>query len=265
MMSDFDMIVHAFPEDVTIIPVADVHLGARECMERDFAAFLNWVKETENVYLVLCGDLINNGVKNSVTNIYEETLMPSQAKRLMANYLEPVRDRILAAVGGNHERRSSREVDDDITLDIMAKLDCEHLYRENLAFVKIQLGEKYHASGSLRKYKDRPTYCLAVAHGAGGGMTGGAVNRNERFAYALENVDAVITGHTHRPAFTQPAKIHVDLHNNKVTVKPFRVITASSWLRYSGYPAQKLLTPTSFVKEALTLKAVNKEMVVTFR
>ena len=38
MLPDFEMIIHKFPEreDITIIPIADVHLGARECMEQEF-------------------------------------------------------------------------------------------------------------------------------------------------------------------------------------------------------------------------------------
>jgi endonuclease/exonuclease/phosphatase family metal-dependent hydrolase len=82
MLKDFEMIVHHFPknEDLTIIPVSDVHLGAAEHMQRAWELFCQSVLENENVKLVLCGDLINNATRSSVSNIFEETMRPSEQK-----------------------------------------------------------------------------------------------------------------------------------------------------------------------------------------
>lgn len=262
-MRDFDMIVHKFTRDITIIPIADVHLGARECMEQKFMQFVNSVAATPDVYVVLLGDLLNNAIKSSVSNIYEETYRPSEAKKVMAKILAPIKDRILCSVTGNHERRSSKEVDDDANYDIMAKLDLEHLHRENIAFLKLQFGEQVSNDHRTNGIK-RPCYTLVCTHGSGGGiMTGASVNRNERFAYSIDNMDALIVGHSHRPAITQPGKIYIDTRNNQVTVKPFKVITATSWLTSGGYALQKMLTPTSHALQTLTLKSDHKEMVVT--
>lgn len=268
MLRDFDLIVHAFPEldHMKIYPIADVHLGAIECMEQEFMAFLKAIEEDPYAYVVLCGDLLNNGVKNSVTNIYEETRMPSQAKKLMAELLKPISSKVLAAVSGNHERRSSREVDDDITYDIMSKCDIEHLYRPNMAFIKIQMGEKRDKRGFETRGRDRPTYQLVLTHGAAGGaMTGAGINRNERFGYAIDNMDALITAHTHRPAVTKPSKIVIDPHNNLVKLRPFYVVTATSWLSTGGYALQKMLTPTSYVEQTLYLSGKRKEMEVRMK
>lgn len=266
MLGDFELITHELRggHDITIIPVSDVHLGAAECMEKEFVEFIDRVRQTENVYLTLGGDLLNNATKSSVSNIYDEVYRPSTAKRMMANILEPVRDRILCAVGGNHERRSSKDVDDDITYDIMAKLDIENLYRENVAFLKIQMGRETDGNGNRSRGKLRPTYCIAVTHGSGGGvLTGAGVNRNERFGYALDNVDALIVGHTHKPYTTQPGKVYVDLNNNKVSVKPFKVISSTSWLSFGGYAAQKMLLPSTHCLQTLLLRGDKKEMIVT--
>lgn len=266
MLGDFELITHEFRggHDITIIPVSDVHLGAAECMEREFIEFVDMVRQTENMYLTLGGDLLNNATKSSVSNIYDEVYRPSTAKRMMANILEPVRDRILCAVGGNHERRSSRDVDDDITYDIMAKLDIENLYRENVAFLKIQMGNASDANGNRNRGAYRPTYSIAVTHGSGGGvLTGAGVNRNERFGYALDNVDALIVGHTHKPYTTQPGKVYVDLNNNKVSVKPFKVISSTSWLGFSGYATAKMMLPTTHCLQTLLLRGDKKEMIVT--
>ena len=266
MLPDFEMIVHKFParEDITIIPIADVHLGARECMEQEFIKFINSIAEKPNVYVVLVGDLLNNAIKSSVSNIYDEVYRPSEAKRMMAKILEPIKNRVLCSVTGNHERRSSREVDDDATADIMCKLDLEHLHRENIAFMKIQMGAQKNSNGKRADGDKRPCYTIAVTHGAGGGvLTGAGINRNERFSYAIDNLDCFISAHTHKAATTQPGKIVIDTHNNQIKVKPFKVITATSWLNTGGYSLQKMLLPSSHALQTITLCGDHKEMIVT--
>lgn len=233
-------------------------------MENEFLELIEYVRTTENVYVTLGGDLLNNATKSSVSNVYEERYRPMEAKRMMAGWLEPIRDRILCAVGGNHERRSLKDVDDDITYDIMCKLDIENLYRQNVAFMKIQLGNPVNKKGNMSSGKDRPTYILVVTHGSGGGvLTGAGVNRNERYGWILDGADALIVGHTHKPYTTQPGKIKIDPFNNRISVRPFKVISSTSWLQYGGYAAQKMLLPTSHCLQTLVLRGGRKEMLVT--
>ena len=265
MLPDFEMIVRKFPaEDITIIPLSDVHLGARECMEKEFRAFIDAMSEKPNVWWILGGDLLNNCTRSSVSDIFAEVMRPSYAKKAMAEILLPVADRILCAVGGNHERRSGKDADDDPMYDIMCKIHREDVYRENIAFLKLQFGDAYKKNGVRSDGDKRPTYVLAVTHGHGGGqMTSGAVLRGERYLYSMEGVDALIFGHTHKPFTSVPGKICVDPRNNRVSVKPFRVINMTSWLEYGGYPAQKMLLPTAHCLHTLTLCGNHKEMVVT--
>lgn len=265
MLSDFELITHKFDHgrDITIIPIADVHLGSPECMEQEFISFIQTVKETPDTYLIFGGDLIDNGTRSSVTNPFRATMPPSQQKREMANILAPVRDRILCLIPGNHEARSGKDADDDPVYDIAAKLDIEHLYRENIAFVHIQCGEQ-ERNGTRSDSRLRPAYTLVVAHGAGGGiMTGGAVNRGERFGYVIDGMDALILGHTHKPYTTQPGKILIDARNKQVSVKPFKVISMTSWLNYGGYAARKMLSPTTHCMQTITLRGRRKEIIVT--
>ena len=259
MLSDFELITHHFPDrsDITIYPISDVHLGASEHMTREWELFCQRVVNEPNSYIILGGDLINNATRNSVSNIFEETMRPREQKKVMVKMLEPLRDKILCAVSGNHERRN-RDVDNDITYDIMCKLDLEWVYRENIAFLKIQMG-KPRGDG-----KKNPTYILTVTHGSGGGiLTGGAVNRNERFGYVLDGSDALIVGHTHKPYVTQPAKLKIDAQNNRVSIKPFKVVSMTSWLGYSAYAAQKMLLPTSHAPQTIKLCGRRKEITVT--
>lgn len=260
MKGDFEIIQHHFPEgkDIIIVPISDVHLGAAEHLEREWENFIWQVNNTPNTYITLGGDLINNSTKNSVANVFAETMRPREQKRRMAEMLEPIKDRILCTVTGNHESRSGKDADDDPTYDIMTKLDLEDIYRENMAFVKLQFGDK-NGDGTRN-----PTYTLVVTHGAGGGMlTGGSVNRNERFGYVVDGMDCLIAGHTHKPFVTQPSKIKIDTHNNRVSIKPFKVVCSTSWLEYGGYAARKMLLPSSHAPQVITLCGGRKEIKVT--
>ena len=263
-MTDFDLIVRRFEknEDIHIYPIADVHLGAQECLEREWKQFCEDILKDPNAYVVLVGDLINNSTRHSIgAGVYTDIYSPREQKKRMADALTPLKDRILACVAGNHERRSAKEVDDDAMADILClcKLDLEDVYRENMAFLKLQFGE----AGHNRDGKVNPTYVLAVTHGAGGGMlTGGSVNRFERFSYILSGIDALIAGHNHKPFVTQPARLVVDPFNNKVKVVPFKVLSCSSWLEYGGYAMQKMLLPSSHALQMMTLRGNKKEIKV---
>jgi predicted phosphodiesterase len=235
------MVVHRFPdsEEITIIPVSDVHLGAAEHFADEWQAFCNKIAKSPNTYLILLGDLINNSIRTSVANPFDEVMRPREQKRVIVEQLMPIKDRIICSVSGNHERRSMKDSDTDISYDIMAKLDLEHLYRENIAFVKLALGER------ASERKPNVTFMFGCTHGSGGGIyTGASVNRNERFGHVIEGLDCLVVGHTHKGTVSRPSKIVVDNIAEKVTMRPFTVVTAESWLAYGGYAAQKMLLPS---------------------
>ena len=264
MKSDFDMIVRRLPDgDAKVYPISDVHLGAAEFDQEGFEKWADWIKSQANAYVILAGDLINNGTRSSVTNIFEEKMRPASQKRLMAELLRPIRDRILCCVPGNHEARSGKDADDDPAYDILNKLDLEDIYRPNMAIVKLQLGKEDRTANS----EQRPTYVLAVHHGAGGGMlTGASVNRAERFAYVFDGIDLMELGHTHKRFDTTPVKIKIDSRNNKVDAVPYLVVASGSWMSYGGYALRKQLLPTASGREGqnvITLSGRGKSITLT--
>lgn len=259
MLSDFTIITREFSEreDIHIYPVGDLHLGSKEHMAKEWATFCENVLDDKHGYLVLVGDLINNCTRSSIGNSWDDNLSPREQKERMVKQLMPLKDRIIASVPGNHEYRSVRETEYNPSYDIMCNLGLSDLWRENIAFIRIRIGEKKR-NGLLN-----PTYILTVVHGAGGGRkTGSAVNRAEDFAYIIDGSDALILGHTHRPFVTQPCKICIDPHNGKVKQKPFKVISVTSWLNYGGYAARKMLNPVSHAPQIITLRGKQKELIV---
>lgn len=260
MLPDFKIISHKFTDrpDIEIWPVFDVHLGATEHNAEAWAKFCKMILSRENAYLVLGGDLINNCTRSSISNIWEETASPSMQKRLIVEMLEPLKDRILCSVGGNHERRSEKDADYDPAYDIMCKLHKEELYRKNIAFLRVKMGVD---GGAGQK---NPCYVFCVTHGAAGGAKyGGATNKAVDFGYTLSGIDCLIVGHTHKPFVTSPAQIVADPQHGMAYIKPFYVVNATAWMNYGGYAAQKMLPPSSITPQVITLSGKKKLIKVT--
>lgn len=266
MLNDLDLISHNFEDDITIYPIADVHLGAMEHAEVEWQEFLKKVEE-ENAYLILDGDLLNNGLRSCrFVNPFDEAIRPRDAKRRMVKYLEPVRDRILCVVSGNHERRTFRDDDQDLTYDICSKLDIEDLYRENIAYMRISVGQQKDKRKNSRGRSN--IYTFAVTHGTGGGIyTGAAVNRNERFGNVIDGLDCLIVGHVHKGFVTKPSKIIIDSRNGIVKMSHYTVLSCVSWLNYGGYAARGMLLPAQVCDPQsirLSGKREQKQLITTW-
>lgn len=137
-------------------------------------------------------------------------------------------DRILAAVGGNHEQRSVKAVDLDPLFQVFSILRIPDVYRQNFAFVRVVLER-----GNTKDF-----YSLYLTHGK-------SASRQRKFAQAaVEGVDAIITGHTHSGMVERNARL-VFGKKNQISIEPVISMTATSWLGYGGYAARGQLLPTA--------------------
>jgi len=259
MLPDTMPIVREWPErpDLTIYPIADVHLGAAEHMASEWEAFLRQLKGEPNSYITIGGDMMNNATRSSVSDIYAETMRPRDQKTRLIEMLDPIKDRILCGISGNHEMRSVKDADQNPLYDVFVKLDIEDRFRENAAFTVLRLGE---AKGNGLQ---NPTYTMAVLHGAGGGMyIGSSANRAERFGAIIDGLDVLVLSHVHKPVTFPVSKLRIDPQNNRVSEKQFRVVIAASWLSYGGYAMRKVMTPTAHCLSAIKLCGTKKQIKV---
>lgn len=238
MLNDFEMIVHEFNHPITIFPISDVHFGALNHMEKEWLDFCKMIERTDNTFLILGGDMINNNTRSSVGSPWDDTVRPREQKKRMVEMLSPIKDRILCAVSGNHEMRSAKDADDDPTYDIMTKLDLEDLYRQDSAYMKVSLGHRKRDNAPIQ------SYTFNVTHGAGGGSTGAMINKAEGFSRTIDGLDCFVVGHAHKGAVTKPEKIVIDRKNNKITLSHYVVVAMVSWMNYGGYALRKMMAPS---------------------
>ena len=233
MLKDFDMIIHKLPDsldEIRIYPLGDLHVGAAEFDEEFFKAWCRAVENDPFGYVVIAGDLMNNGLKDSKTNSYEEVMPPSEQKEYIHSALEPLANKILAATEGNHERRSGKAADSQPLYDIMCWLRRQEVYRKRCCFVKVNLGRKSHRKPS--------SYGIVVTHG-------GSNNAMKQFGASIDGCDLLICGHTHGGEETPSSKIYIDMRNELVTQVPYRTVRCTSFLNYGGYAIEKPYMPQS--------------------
>ena len=247
MLDDFQPIIHELEgRDIRLYPVADVHIGAAEAALPEFEAFLRKVKDDPDAYICIVGDLLNNAVKSSVSDVYRETMSPSAAVDYAVEKLQPIADRILAIVGGNHERRSTKEVDLDPLYCVASMLrrsdgsSLQDIYRPSMAFMRVK----------LKRGRVKDTYAIMMTHGK-------SQAKKKRFSAIVEGVDAQIYAHTHTPDVLKPARIRFN-ESNKVSIHDVVTLTACSWVKAGGYSLQGLFEPQAVAQpQCLLLEFIN--------
>lgn len=239
MAGDFEPIIWDLPgRTISVWAVADVHIGSDECDLDGFKRFLGRVMADDSAYIVLCGDLLDNAVSGCPASVYGSR--PYEQIETACELLAPLAEsgRILGVVSGNHEQRTKRLSDIDPLLVVCSKLNIVHLYRSNMAFVRVNLKE--------RGMQD--TYNMLLMHGA---------SAAKKSKFHVEGVDVFISGHTHDPSVSRPARL-VFSQKGIVSVKDMLHVTACSWLNFGGYGAAKMYAPKSTSNpQRITLEFTN--------
>lgn len=92
--------------ELNILQLTDIQYGHKQCREDKLTEYINWVLADESRYVVLGGDLVDAGHAQSKGSPFEQIGDPQEEIWKLASILAPLRHRILAYTGGNHERRS---------------------------------------------------------------------------------------------------------------------------------------------------------------
>ena len=121
MYSDFKVIEReldaSFPY-IDIYPLFDLHVAAPNFNNAVFQMWKNEVLNNPYGLVGYGGDLMNNGLKNSKTNTYSETMRPHEQKEFLYEELKPLIPRVLWGHRGNHEVRNEDLADNDPIYDL---------------------------------------------------------------------------------------------------------------------------------------------------
>ena len=251
MLDDFVLIQSKFEEleYLNIYPLGDVHIGSKECDIELFKKWVEMVKNDPNGVAVIVGDMMNMGLKNSKSNIYEELLSPMEQKEVCYELLLPIADKIVAGCPGNHEYRSVREVGTNPMYDVFCRLRIEDRYRENVCFLKLTVG---------KQGKNPNTYGVVLTHGS-------SKNKDEKWTYSVDGCDCFINGHTHEANHKPMGKIRMDLTHNKVKTVGYHNIVVVPFQRYGGYAIRGKYMPNHLGQfQCVTFDGTSKRVGYTY-
>lgn len=256
------IIVHELGQEckkIRVYGIADLHIGDSKTDEKAIRKFVEMVKNDESAYWVSLGDLINNAVKSSVSNVYHEKYEVGMQKEIVADLLLPIANKCLAIVSGNHERRTKKDADVDLTKDIAVLMfgreEAKRIYREHAAIVKISFGK-------LVSNNKKAAYTFLAQHGKGGGKwVGSAVNNCQQYMMQYEGVDFAMFGHVHQCDLHPYLRVVADTRNNTVAARNAVNVIVPPWQEYGGYAMQNMLNASPKGLYAyVTLDGVRKRM-----
>lgn len=252
-------IVHKLPQDIDVLElhaISDWHIGDLNCDFRRIQAELERIKNTQNAYVILAGDLCNNAIKSSVSDTYSETVKPMEQLRRVVELLEPIKTKILCATPGNHEERSYKQDGIDLTRLICRELGIENNYRPDFCIVYVSFGKKSRRSAEGR----RQTYVVSVCHGSRGGRRiGGKANALEDMSGVCD-ADVFFVGHTHSPLVFKDHFFRQSMSNHAVEEVERLYVNTAAALEYGGYGARQQYKPASRSNPVVYLSGTERRM-----
>ena len=243
-------------KEIKVVPVGDYHLGDPQSDYKRIISDISYIRDSDDVFCVLNGDLMNSAIKSSISDCYGETLSPMEELQECVKLFEPLKDKILCLVPGNHENRHYRTNGVDMTWLMAKQLGIEERYSPTTAVVFIRFGELSDKAFHGRK----AAYTMYVAHGTGGGRKeGGKINRLADLA-TIVDCDIYVVGHTHLPAIFKERFARPNMANSSITYCDKLYINTSAKLNYGGYGDYGGFKPASTDTPVIILNGCKKEM-----
>lgn len=171
---------------VDLYPIGDWHHGSRQSFPRFIRQLVDEIRDNPEARWVSMGDLAENAIVGSKSDVYLATKNPEEQLEDLQKLLEPIRDKCLFMIPGNHGLRSHRQVGLDPDA-VLAKLLRVPYARYSVL-----------ASLMFREVKAPNRAVCYFHHSRGGGSTdGGKVNSVAKLRLICPEADAVFAAHTH--------------------------------------------------------------------
>ena len=224
MVSDMKVIVKQFGTDwshLNLYAIGDCHVGAETFDETALKKKIQIIRDDPYGVVTLCGDLGDFGLRASVTNPLRATMQPAQQVEKIYELFEPIKDKIVSAVPGNHEQRLTKESGIDPLLTLCCRWHCEDVYRENVAILKLLFGQR---SDGMQQN----CFIGITTHGS-------SIRKHQRFISAFQPIDWAVAGHSHTPMYYPHGVIYVDAKHATARHVGYKEIIVDANMTPGGY------------------------------
>jgi predicted phosphodiesterase len=198
---------------IEIIPLGDVHIGARNCAETPFKKIVKYIKDNKNVHWIGGGDYLEaikpNDVKRYDTGVLPDWILEGGAKqvreklsdlvyqqrRRFCDIVQPIAGKCIGNIEGNHEFSIRKNYNESVQEQICRDLFVDDLTDQALIRIKFVFGK------SIRTIK------LYLRHGHLTGRSAGA-EPNQLFKMLQDwDCDIGLRGHSHNFHILPPVPV----------------------------------------------------------
>jgi len=238
-------------KEVQIVPISDIHYGNPLCSIKHFIRTRDFIRDNENAYTFLNGDLIEAIIRDSLGDVHTQEGTAQSQRDFIIDLLLPIQDKILGMVSGNHENRIYNKTGVDISKDIASALKIP--YRPEGMLVKVIFG-----AGNNRTKGAPFTFWGYFTHGYGGARTKSAkAVKVERAAAWVPRADFIAMSHDHVVNVAPDVDLIPDNRgiykdgflSGRVSAHRKMLIKTNAYLKWGGYaerggfPPSDLATP----------------------
>ena len=256
---------------IYLVPLADLHIGCRDVALDVIQGYINWIKEHENAYTILNGDLMNCATKDSTPELYDDLVTPDMAYKQLIELLEPIKSKILMITRGGHEEHIYRISGHDHMAHLAHALSPNGVletdysqdipYKPDGGMLAITLGTSYINSNKVHGSTNVQRCIIYAVHGWGGARTIGAkANKVEELTKVAE-ADCYILSHDHTQVVHRLNILAVSGHNSTIPfmkTKRKLLVNTGGFINYSGYIQRKGYIPQDLGTPRIRIEAKRK-------
>jgi hypothetical protein len=208
-----------FEKKMNIAPLFDVHYGNVAHRKDKFLSYLKWIKNTDNVYVILGGDLVENAIDDGRGMTYDQNVNPQSQLDEMVEMLVPIAHKILVATSGNHEWRTYKKTG----IDFM-KILCD------------RLSIPYFAGPVLMSVlANNHKWSFYIQHGFGNSQTkGGKLNMASKPKNFTSDIQFFVQGHVHDAIAEAETCLVEDSMNCRLKYMTQWIVICPSFLRWAN-------------------------------
>lgn len=228
----------------------DVHFGSELFNEQKWKSLKKQIQDNEYSYVCWVGDIMENAVPNSKSDMFTQKYSPAEQKEWAAQELFDLRKKTLSVVSGNHEsNRTTKHCGLYPLYDICMLAGVDDKYRETVAYLDIGIG--------IRRDKKRQIHYFGQTQHRARDLQGYGTSDY------TDGIDFFAFGHDHSPKDKPRAKMVFDQHNKVVYKRNIENINCGSFCKFGGYGAKSAYRPQSDKMYKLRIFGGEKKMETT--
>jgi predicted phosphodiesterase len=245
-----------------VYTLADLHIGDPHCNDADVQKLVKRVQDDPYGLCILNGDLMNNALRNSVSDVYGEIMTPMQQVEYLVKLLDPIKSKIIGCTTGNHENRTYKSDGIDIMAFACRELGIADKYAPEGILIYLRFGTQANQHRKAHR-NPRQWYSIYATHGSGGGRKEGAKAIRLADMAAIVDADCYVHSHTHLPMVMKQSFFRADAINCCAKKVQKLFVNTGASLEYGGYGQAQEFKPAAIAYPVIHLEAKNKKMTVT--